>query len=423
MGRNILISFLGKTNYSKTIYQLEGKECSTPTFTPMDALREYYPFEFCYVFGTADSSWDYLLKEEFKNIDLSKEDFIRQKSSLAIRMRDHKIKPEIIHYGKNKHELEENLKIIINALIDLRDGDKIFIDITYSFRSIPLFAMNVIQYLKEVSPLNIEIGGVFYGMFLAKDPSTGIVPLVDMGPTIELMDWIKAASEFKDHQTADKFASLLGRNDLKQEAERMQSYIAINSVTHLRKSVTEFKNLWLNVSDSIHKRLVSPAVLDFPDNISKRGEGKEYLILAKLSDLQWKQGQYLASITSCWEALISYVWSIYKSHNNKGYPKSFCFNIISKHLCGKEYFYYDSLPSIDNEFREKIDDFRGYRNMMVHADEKKGYELDADMIDKELKETRRQIIESIRTNIIGPVAYRIVSSENFGNDLKDKKSK
>jgi CRISPR-associated Csx2 family protein len=95
--------------------------------------------------------------------------------------------------GKNRDELWQ----IFNCMVDLvEEGDRVYFDITHSFRSLPMLALVVLNYLRVVK--NITIEKIFYGAFEAKISINNFnhVPIFDLSPFVELMEWTTAVNLF-----------------------------------------------------------------------------------------------------------------------------------------------------------------------------------------------------------------------------------
>lgn len=80
-----------------------------------------------------------------------------------------KVKLHIIvtRYGINRSELLQNYRLIsssVGAVLNQRDTKyQVAFDITHSFRSMPIYNLVVLNYLQNVSQINLEIAHVYYG--------------------------------------------------------------------------------------------------------------------------------------------------------------------------------------------------------------------------------------------------------------------
>lgn len=91
--------------------------------------------------------------------------------------------------GKNEKEVWYNFDTIFEAL---EEGDDVYVDVTHSFRSIPIIIMSVLNYAKFIK--NITIKAIYYGAFDAKE--NGISPIFDLSLFNTITDWAIGAEKF-----------------------------------------------------------------------------------------------------------------------------------------------------------------------------------------------------------------------------------
>jgi len=177
--RGVLISTLGRSKYEDTVYVLpEGKEFETKLVGK--ALKEYLKPNEVYVIGTSESLWSLAdeLLGDYKKV--------------------------VVPFGKSTEEFWEMFRIIVQE-IDV-EGKELYIDITHSFRAIPLLVSTVMNLFEKVKGAKIK--GVYYGIYeLAK--TTGRAPIVDLLPIIELNRWIEGFTLFNNYGDGDYLAGLI----------------------------------------------------------------------------------------------------------------------------------------------------------------------------------------------------------------------
>lgn len=99
---------------------------------------------------------------------------------------------------------ESELWAIFNTIAGkIQDGDHLFFDITHSFRSLPMLALVVLNYLRVVKSVTIE--KIFYGAFETlgsirevsiKPVEERNAPIFDLTPFVDLLQWTTAADHF-----------------------------------------------------------------------------------------------------------------------------------------------------------------------------------------------------------------------------------
>lgn len=92
--------------------------------------------------------------------------------------------------GKN----EEEMWTIFTTLFDqLKDGDKLYIDLTHAFRYLPMLVLVLTNYAKFL--LNaVTVKSMTYGNYEAREDN--IAPIVDLLPIAALQDWTYAAADY-----------------------------------------------------------------------------------------------------------------------------------------------------------------------------------------------------------------------------------
>lgn len=91
--------------------------------------------------------------------------------------------------GANEAEMWDIFRIITEQV---GEGDALYFDITHSFRSLPFLSFLVLAYLRTAK--GTRIAGVYYGAYDAHHDSR--VPVFDLTPFVELLDWTTAADRF-----------------------------------------------------------------------------------------------------------------------------------------------------------------------------------------------------------------------------------
>lgn len=100
---------------------------------------------------------------------------------------------------------EQGLWSVFQTIYDkLQEGDELYIDITHSFRYLPMLLLvlcNYAKFLKQTKVVHIS-----YGNYEAK---TSVKPLVDLMPLVEVQNWTLAASDFLRNGRTSSFAELV----------------------------------------------------------------------------------------------------------------------------------------------------------------------------------------------------------------------
>lgn len=211
--RKVFISILGTGNYKPCIYR-QGDFTSTETRfiqeATLDFLRarsEWCATDAAYIFLTPtarSANWQAVPIDSRTD---SPKDYAGLEPTLSQMGLPFPVEPvEISEEGD-----EEAIWSVFRSIYDqIREGDRLYIDITHSFRYLPMLLLVLTNYAKELK--GAEMVSITYGNWEAKtEDKTEPKPLVDLGALIELQDWTVAAGEFLRNGRASGLAELTSK--------------------------------------------------------------------------------------------------------------------------------------------------------------------------------------------------------------------
>ncbi len=280
MGK-VLISFLGaaqkERQYISANYKFkDGTIIKSPFIAK--ALAKYYHIDRFILIGTAHSMWEEVYKDmgdkdydEDKYLDLWEKCLKSNHSNTNLTHEDvshieNKIgngsKIIIIKYGLNNDEIAENTKLILNIKKYLSQGDTLYLDITHAFRSLPIYLMNCLIYLKNDRNLKIEIESISYGMLDvskeypkdesinidSKNPDDFITPVVELKKLLDIQEWISGAYSFSEFGNAYKIISLLEKesdNKYEKVIKSLQKFSDMKNLNYISNERTQIQDLLL----------------------------------------------------------------------------------------------------------------------------------------------------------------------------------
>ncbi len=217
----------------------------------------------------------------------------------------------LIRYGVNEDEINENINIILQLNQLLSTGDDLVVDVTHSFRSLPITIMNLLLYLKNVSSRNIRISHIYYGM-VEMNKEYGYAPIVDLRKILKLNDWIVGASAFKQYGNAYQIAGLLQAEDTDatNKLKHFSDVMNLNHVFAISQETQSLKNLLKKEFKSqLPEMIVKPVVKDFLNNF-KGTEHSPALFQYRLAQWQYKHMNYTAALISLQEGILSYACQV-----------------------------------------------------------------------------------------------------------------
>ncbi len=198
-----LLSFLGTTDYRKAYYSYNGRRSGRAYQFILEALVEF----FCEDWSVGDRVIVFLTEEAEKKNWLSKAESPSANFDVGLRealencgLNADMISSVEIPEGRNEEELWEIFGKI-NEAIDERDN--VFFDVTHSFRSLPLLALIVLNYVRFLK--NVSVEKILYGAMEALGPlkeidkmdvEVRVVPIFDLTPFVSLFDWTVAIDRY-----------------------------------------------------------------------------------------------------------------------------------------------------------------------------------------------------------------------------------
>ncbi len=332
MARRILITFIGTgpiakndksiREYKPAIYKFDGKEFKT-TFIAA-ALKDFLEIDTIYLFGTMKSMWEevyHYFSEKKDNFDENyyydlgekcgekadsttplEPEFLNKLSETI----GNESKTIPIHYGLNEEEIRANFEIFVNAFEDLQDGDELYLDITHSFRSLPLFATTAINLLQDVSGKNILLKGIYYGM-LEVSRELSYTPIVNLSYIRNLQSWIKGAYTFETTGNAKLLTELL-ENKNQTSAQKLNEFsrvLSLNFVHDIKSQIAVLKSLGNENNYDLPEKLILPAAFkNFLNFFNKAKTLSDYQFL--LAKWHYDKSAYGLSYLCLIESIISY---------------------------------------------------------------------------------------------------------------------
>ncbi|MEE0912704.1 MAG: TIGR02221 family CRISPR-associated protein [Paludibacteraceae bacterium] len=322
----VLISFLGTSQkvdnrkYRTADYKFNDGETITTSFIA-DAIRKHYKVDKLILIGTVRSMWeevyetfcgeevdsDYSLNlyEYCVNANSQTDLYLPSIEKIEQALgKDSKV--VLIKYGLNEQEILFNQETILGIDKYLEKNDELILDITHSFRSLPLFLLNTIIYLQNVSLKNISISHVLYGMLDVSRELT-YTPVVDLKSLLNTSEWIVGAYSFKEFGNAYKIANLL-KDENKSVYKRLIRFSDAKNLNYydaLSKQVQELQALRGDELPAIAQIVVEPIVEDYIRRMTPTDV--RYMFQLKLAEWHFKKMNYSSSYLCLTESIISYV--------------------------------------------------------------------------------------------------------------------
>jgi len=177
------LTFLGTSKYETVTYYWYERECQTRLFP--EAVARIFEPEKLLVFVTPTAK--------------QHENFAALSERLGAKLEAIDI-PE----GRSEQEL---WKIFDCVTSSVSEGDRVILDITHAFRSIPMIVFAVAAYLRRTK--NVIIERIVYGAYEARDENDR-APIFDLTLLLDLLDWLSGAEFLLRRSDATLLAERLG---------------------------------------------------------------------------------------------------------------------------------------------------------------------------------------------------------------------
>lgn len=334
MARKVLISFIGtgpSTKPEKSLREYRtakykyGSKIRETTFVA-SALMEFLECKTIFLFGTMKSMWEevyrYYCERNKLELDESYYFNIAEKcgeeasNQTSLTNVDFKIISESIAndsmaipipYGLDQSEIEKIFQIFTDILSDnLKDGDEIYLDITHSFRSLPIYAQTTISFLTDVLGRNISFKGIYYGM-LEVNSELGYAPIVDLSYMLEIQKFTKGAYAFEYTGNANLLYELLVKKN-KTVSEKLKDFtqvISLNFIHDLKSQISVLTTLGDENDYELPEKLIVPVAFKKFRNFFKNATTlSDYQFL--LAKWHYNKSAYALSYLCLVESIISF---------------------------------------------------------------------------------------------------------------------
>lgn len=306
-----LISFLGKgkqdktTGYKEANYVLGDKIFTTPFFG-VELTRFIQPNRLLLI-GTSGSMWDVFFEQNSSNekvLDLIDaiannsvtEDLLNELTPQIAESLGCDVKCMLISYARDE---QEQVHLLQRIAEQLNDNDTISLDVTYSFRHLPMLALVASRFLKNIK--NIQTQKIYYGAFEMTE--NGQTPVVELDGLLKMLDWVDALSVYNHNGNYQVFSPLFERENGKEQAKLLNEAAFFENTNQVHKAyapLATFRRL---------PELDSPFTQLFADELQKRTRwatgqdfGERQL---KMAEFYLNKADYLRASILLQEAWIS----------------------------------------------------------------------------------------------------------------------
>jgi CRISPR-associated Csx2 family protein len=332
----VLITFLGAGPFSQkenlreyftASYELPGYSREEHTFVS-NYLRKHLRIDRMIIVGTMKSMWEEFYRVLAKDKEVFNEK-VYEKLAGTCWNANHLTQPDetffsdietlipghikviLLKYGLNEEELYENMKafLLMENLLDAKD--ELHIDITHSFRSLPLMATVFIRYLTELSNKNARIKSIYYGM-LEASRDVGYTPIVKIDLIKQVFEWIKAAGEIKRQGNLTSLAGIFRSNgsnfnNLAKAVEELNLVLQLHLNDYVEDRTNKVRGALKKTSfddDKIRAiQLFIPHLKSYLDELTS--QHPDWIKMKLIARRHFNNGTFGLCVLSLWESVIS----------------------------------------------------------------------------------------------------------------------
>lgn len=304
-----LISFLGKgnqtTGYRQANYVLGESIVQTPFFG-VELTKFIQPNQLLLI-GTSGSMWDVFFDKhsnDEKVLDLIdavanhsvSEDLLNELTPQIAEYLGCNVKCMLISYARDE---QEQVHLLQRIAEQLNDNDAISLDVTHSFRHLPMLALVASRFLKNIK--NIQTKKIYYGALEMTENNQ--TPVVELDGLLKMLDWVDALSVYNHNGNYQVFSPLFERENGKEQAKLLNEAAFFENTNQVHKAyapLATFRRL---------PELDSPFTQLFADELQKRTQwatgqdfGERQL---KMAEFYLNKADYLRASVLLQEAWIS----------------------------------------------------------------------------------------------------------------------
>lgn len=307
-----LISFLGKQSkgYNTISYQFsDGEIINNQKYMGLTLYEKIKPKRMI-LLGTSGSMWDVFLEDNSLGLDnewlqlaeaASHDGVTEQMLEPFSEYLTHKldIPVECLLISTARTDAEQ--VSILSKLADiLHDKEQVILDITHSFRHIPLIAIVAARFLKVTK--QIDVKQIFYGNFILH---AEVHPVLELKGLLHMLDWVDGLNTFDKDGDYSQFADLLTKEGMDSSQTKLLKQSAFfernNNTSQARQKLITVINT-IEEFDSPIFRLFKPQLLKRLNWFKRSNRGLQEQQLAKD---YLERHDYLRAVIFAQEGMIS----------------------------------------------------------------------------------------------------------------------
>ncbi|GIV42773.1 MAG: hypothetical protein KatS3mg034_2083 [Vicingaceae bacterium] len=334
-----LISFLGtgpfeekgsKRKYRTARYKFNNVE-NENSFVSL-FLAEQLKIDKLYVIGTHKSMWEelynsivpvskqnneFLLNQLIPEIDKlydgtwNEEIFDKLEQEINI-YSPYPIKILILKYGMDEDEIKYNIEKTIETLKTeffspgKNESISLHMDITHSFRSLPILIQQVIQFFIQLHEKKIHFDGIYYGM-LEVIKETGFAPVINLSKIAEIGKWANAAYAFENFGNGYLLSDLIQQTNPSESIliKDFSNTLNLNLIFHVKGKIQQLNGILKKEYPFLGQLFISNVLEEFIRQFKNINKDSEFQL--QLAKWQYQKKRYGIAVLILYEAMITWI--------------------------------------------------------------------------------------------------------------------
>ena len=278
----------------------------------------------------------------------------------------------VLHYGITEEEMNDNFKLLAEAKRLIKEDDNLSFDMTHSFRSLAFYELLALNFFKLSMKNSKNIDFISYGMLEYNSYNEGKTPIIDQSPILRLLEWTKAADEYKRFGTTYLIDELINKKEMTYGVDR-EACLALRRLGDMVTSnnLEEIRNMVSNCHRIVKKGTTGNHATDFifkdiDDRFGaalREGNKLEDRTRLYIKVAQWhmEKKRYIASAITVVETMLNYCDEIAGvSSENDDEKKELRRALYSNYAL-------ENKVPIFAEFVKNYNKIRELRNKLCHA--------------------------------------------------------
>lgn len=267
-------------------------------------------------------NWDKDIESREDFIDKIHKPYIGLNKILIDMGLEEMIYPICISEGENVNEIWEIFTRMFDAL---ENEDELYLDITHSFRYLPMVVLVLCNYAKFLK--NVSVKSITYGNYEGRNKDTNEAPILDLLPISLLQDWTSAATGYIKSGRADELYTLsdgIMRKIRKCNPDKWQNANALSQAITLLNDIslefqlcmglqvmqgTKFKKDKFDIGIAAAEIIppLSPIVKKMVDSLSPFNNEMDVRNIFNAAKWCYEKKMYQQAMTLLREGVISYI--------------------------------------------------------------------------------------------------------------------